>query len=81
MSRAVFTYGRFNPPTMGHDVLIDKLKSIASGDPVFVFTSQSNDPRRNPFTYKQKTKYMKKAFRGVTVVDSPKIKNMFELPC
>ena len=78
MSRAVFTYGRFNPPTMGHDVLIDKLKSIASGDPVFVFTSQSNDPRRNPFSYKQKTKYMKKAFRGVTVVDSPKIKNMFD---
>ena len=78
MSRAIFTYGRFNPPTMGHDVLINKLKSIAGGDAVFVFASQSNDPKRNPFNYKTKTKYMKKAFRGVTVVDSPKIKNLFD---
>ena len=78
MSRAIFTYGRFNPPTMGHDVLINKLKSIAGGDAVFVFASQSNDPSRNPFDYKTKTKYMKKAFQGVTVVDSPKIKNMFD---
>ena len=77
-TRAIFTYGRFNPPTMGHDVLVNKLKSIASGDPVFVFTSQSNDPNRNPFDYKTKTKIMKKAFRGVTVVDSPKIRNMFD---
>ncbi len=63
MSRAIFTYGRFNPPTMGHDVLINKLKSIAGGDAVFVFASQSNDPSRNPFDYKTKTKYMKKAFQ------------------
>ena len=78
MARAIFTYGRFNPPTMGHDVLIDKLKSIAKGDRVFVFTSQSNDPKRNPLDYKKKTSYMKKAFRGVTVIDSPKIRNMFD---
>ena len=26
----VITYGRFNPPTIGHGVLLDKLASIAS---------------------------------------------------
>ena len=65
MSRAIFTYGRFNPPTMGHDVLINKLKSIAGGDAVFVFASQSNDPSRNPFDYKTKTKYMRCSVRNM----------------
>ena len=28
----VFTFGRFNPPTTGHEKLIEKDKKIAGGD-------------------------------------------------
>ena len=31
--KVVFTFGRFNPPTTGHEKLINKVKSVAgSGD-------------------------------------------------
>ena len=65
-----------NPP-MGHDVLINKLKSIADGDAVFVFASQSNDPSRNPFDYKTKTKY-EKGVSGCHGCRLTKVKNMFD---
>jgi len=31
---AVFTFGRFNPPTTGHAKLVDKLKKESKGDDV-----------------------------------------------
>ena len=31
MKGAVFTFGRFNPPTTGHAKLVDKLKKASSG--------------------------------------------------
>ena len=45
---AVFTFGRFNPPTTGHAKLVDKLKKESRGDDVLLFTSHSNDKQKNP---------------------------------
>ena len=40
MKGAVFTFGRFNPPTTGHAKLVDKLKKASSGGyNVLLFTS------------------------------------------
>ena len=47
---AVFSFGRFNPPTIGHGKLVDKLNKVSKsvkGDPM-IFTSHSNDKRKNP---------------------------------
>jgi len=80
MSVAVFTFGRFNPPTTGHMALVDKVKSVAKqnrGKP-FVFTGQSTDPKKNPLNFKVKTSYMKKAFSGVTVVTDSSIRTAFD---
>ena len=56
-----FTFGRFNPPTIGHEKLIKKVKSISADDHK-VYLSRSEDPKKNPLSPKQKLDYMKKMF-------------------
>ena len=75
---AVFTFGRFNPPTTGHAKLVKKLKSVAtSGYNVLLFTSHSNDRVKNPLTHRQKVSYLTKFF-GKIVVDTP-IRTVFDI--
>ena len=61
---AVFTFGRFNPPTVGHEKLIIAVQSVARqrGGDFFVYPSQSQDPKKNPLDRNTKIKYMKKMF-------------------
>ncbi len=57
-----FTFGRMNPPTIGHGKLLDKLAEAAGRNPYRVFLSQSNDVKENPLSYKDKVKYVRKMF-------------------
>ena len=69
---AVFSFGRFNPPTTGHAKLADRLSKVArtaGGDPI-IFTSHSNDKKKNPLPHKVKVKYLRKFFgRKIGVPD------------
>jgi len=56
-----FTFGRFNPPTIGHEKLISKVKSLPTND-YKIYLSRSNDPKKNPLTPQQKLGYMKNMF-------------------
>jgi hypothetical protein len=56
-----FAFGRFNPPTSGHEKLINKIKSVANGD-YKVYLSRSEDNKKNPLSPKKKLEYMKKMF-------------------
>ena len=56
-----FTFGRFNPPTIGHEKLIKKVKSISAND-YRIFLSRSEDPKKNPLSPRQKLDVMKKMF-------------------
>ena len=56
-----FTFGRFNPPTVGHEKLIKKVKSISANDHR-IYLSRSEDPKKNPLSPSQKLTYMKKMF-------------------
>ena len=65
LKTAVFTFGRFNPPTIGHEILVDKVATVAKrnrGD-AFIFPSSSQDAKKNPLDYKEKIKWMKKMFK------------------
>jgi len=55
-------FGRFNPPTTGHEKLLDKLAKTARSKDYFIFTSQSSDPKKNPLDYQTKVKFMRKMF-------------------
>ena len=51
-STAAFVFGRFNPPTIGHKKLYDKLASVS--DVHFVFVSPTQDNKKNPLSRNQK---------------------------
>ena len=59
---AAFTFGRFNPPTTGHELLINKVKEFAAGNDYFVFPSHSVDKKKNPLTAAQKVAFMKEMY-------------------
>ena len=57
-----FTFGRMNPPTIGHGKLLDTLAAKAGRNPYRVFLSQSQDPSKNPLSYSDKIKHVRKMF-------------------
>lgn len=59
--KAVFAFGRMNPPTSGHEKLIHKVLDVAKKNNAtpFIFVSHTQDPKKNPLTSKQKVKYLK----------------------
>jgi len=75
----VFTFGRFNPITKGHGELIDFVVKQARGGTGMIFTSQSNDAKKNPIPYKDKLKYLKKFFPKASIMDEPKLKTPFQI--
>ena len=61
MSKITFAFGRFNPPTIGHEVLMNKAKAVGGKD-YRIYVSKSQDKKKNPLAYKDKIKYLKKIF-------------------
>ena len=79
----VFTFGRFNPPTTGHEKLLDAVAGQAKknvGAPYYVFASHSENAKKDPLPYAKKVAYMKKMFPKHSkniIVD--KARNVFEI--
>lgn len=68
----VLTFGRMNPPTVGHEKLVDKVKTVASQKSAtpMVFLSHSQDKSKNPLEYEDKVRFAQAAF-GKIVQKSP----------
>ena len=71
MSKTVFAFGRMNPPTIGHQKLVDKVKSEAKkqGAMPHVYLSHTQNAKKDPLGYADKIKYARKAF-GSSVTKS-----------
>ena len=55
---AVLAFGRLNPPTIGHEKLIDTLANVARAnryDPMLFLSHSSSDPK-NPLSYESKVR-------------------------
>ena len=76
-----FTFGRFNPPTTGHQKLLDKIASVAKGKDYKVFASVSNDPKKNPLEYKEKIRFMRKMYpkHARSIVMNNKVNNALQI--
>lgn len=63
----VFAFGRFNPPTSGHQLLVQFVKKLASQKKAdhIIFASRSQDPKKNPLSVDQKLHYLRLMFPGV----------------
>ncbi len=66
---AVMAFGRMNPPTTGHEVLVNKVKSVANrvGGSHHVVLSHSQDAAKNPLTAAQKVKHAKRFFPDTNI--------------
>lgn len=65
--KIVFSFGRFQPPTIGHKLLVDKVVSLAKkykADHV-IYASKTQDSKSNPLNVNTKVKYLRKMFSGV----------------
>ena len=61
---AVYTFGRFNPPTIGHEKLLRVVQTTSTkeGGDYFIYTSHSQDSKKNPLTHKQTINFLKLIF-------------------
>ena len=77
-----FTFGRFNPPTIGHEKLIMKVAKTSSGSKDYsIFASQSQSPAKDPLPYALKVAYMRKIFKkhSRNIIADTKIRNVFDI--
>ena len=76
---AVVTFGRMNPPTIGHQKLVDNVLRVAkqNGADPYVFISHSQNPKKDPLDYNTKVKIAQKAFGKV--VQKGKENNPFDV--
>lgn len=78
--KAVFTFGRMNPPTLGHEMLISKVIEIGMTNNIesFIILSKKSDPKKNPIPYLDKITALDKALPGVNFIDNERIVNIFD---
>ena len=65
MKKFTFAFGRFNPPTLGHRKLANKVTDTASRNKSrdhAIYLSHSQDKTNNPLSYENKTHYARIAF-------------------
>lgn len=62
--KVYFVFGRMNPPTPGHLIMLEEGKKMAdaSGADFRVFLSKSQDAKKNPLPYQAKIEFFKKLF-------------------
>ena len=75
-----FTFGRMNPPTIGHEKLMAKLSEKSGKNPYRVYLSQSQDAKKNPLTFNEKVKYARKMFpkHARQIMSDMKVKTVFD---
>ena len=62
MKRVVVAWGRFNPPTIGHQKLIDAVARIAGQDDYFIYPTHTHKKPKDPLPCDLKVEYMRKMF-------------------
>ena len=81
MSKATFTFGRFNPPTeTGHGKLVSAVQAHAekTGGKHYIFPSHSQDSKKNPLSHKDKVGAMNRLFPNANVVASGKVRTAID---
>jgi len=60
----VFAFGRFNPPTTGHELLVKAVKklAVAANADHAIYASKTQDPKKNPLSVDKKVHYLNLMF-------------------
>ena len=71
-STAVFAFGRFNPPTIGHQKLIETVVNTAktANGKAYLFLSHKQNNKTDPLNFKEKQAYIQQFYPTVAVGDA-----------
>ena len=74
-------FGRFNPPTVGHEKLLSQAKKTAGGGDLKIYPSRTQDPKKNPLDPDMKISYMKKMFPDYeeSIINDSEMKSIFNV--
>jgi hypothetical protein len=81
MGELTVTFGRFNPPTVGHQKLLDAAKKAAGRGTLKIYPSRSQDPKKNPYDCDEKVEVMKMMFpdHSDCIVNDPNARTIFDV--
>jgi len=74
-------FGRFNPPTVGHEKLLSAAKKASAGEDYKIYPSRTQDGKKNPLDPNQKVSFMKKMFPNYedNIINDPDMRNIFDV--
>ena len=74
-------FGRFNPPTVGHEKLLNAAKRQAAGGAYKIYPSRSEDPKKNPLSPDEKISYMRRMYpdHGERIINDEDMKSIFDV--
>jgi len=74
-------FGRFNPPTIGHEKLLNSASKVAAGEKFKIYPSRTQDPKKNPLDPDTKISYMRKMFPkyGEQIINDENMKTIFDV--
>ena len=80
-STVTVVFGRFNPPTIGHEKLLKASVKYAEGGDIKIYPSRIQDPKKNPLNPDTKVYYMKKAFPDFEdfIINDENMKSIFDV--
>ena len=74
-------FGRFNPPTTGHEKLLDTVASSSDEGDYIIVPSRSNDKKKNPLDPDTKVSVMRQMFpqHSERIVNDPQNRTIFDV--
>jgi len=74
-------FGRFNPPTVGHEKLLKSARKAAIGGDLKIYPSRTQDPKKNPLDPDMKISYMKKMFPDFeeNIINDDEMRSIFDV--
>jgi len=74
-------FGRFNPPTVGHEKLLQMARKTAAGGDLKIYPSRTQDPKKNPLDPDMKVSFMKKMFPDFdeNIVNDDEMRSIFNV--
>ena len=74
-------FGRFNPPTVGHEKLLQMAKKASQGGDLKIYPSRTQDAKKNPLDPDMKVSYMKKMFPDFeeNIVNDDEMRSIFNV--
>ena len=74
-------FGRFNPPTVGHEKLLQMAKKASQGGDLKIYPSRTQDAKKNPLDPDMKVSYMKKMFPDFeeNIINDDEMRSIFNV--